>query len=453
MHRPSPQPVTLGVTASMQALEKLLREGRPEFASSGGTAVWTPHRPPRPEKSEGGVQDRAQIRTAAEGRPAVGDQGSRRGRQPQRPHAGASGRDGLGQDLHHGEGDRGDAAPGAGARAEQDARGPALRRVQELLPRQRGRVFRLVLRLLPAGSLYPAHRHLHREGFLDQRADRPHAAFGDARPAGARRRDHRRLGVVHLRHRLGRDLFGDDLHHQAEGPHQPAPADRRPRRHAIQAHRRRFLARHLPGARRLHRHLPGALRGPRLAGEHVRRRGGVDPRVRSAHRPEDRRAGIREDLRQLALRHAAADADPGDPGHQGRAEMAARGAAQHRPAAGGAAAGAAHAVRPGNARSHRRLRRHRELFALSHRAEARRAAAHVVRIRPRQRAGVRRRKPRHRAADRRHVSRRLPAQGDARRIRLPPAVLHGQPAAALRGMGRDAAARPSASRRRPARGS
>ena len=36
--------------------------------------------------------------------------------------------------------------------------------------------------------------------------------------------------------------------------------------------------------------------------------------------------------------------------------------------------------------------------------------------------------------------RRLPPQGDARRIRLPPAVLHGQPAAALRGMGRDAAA-------------
>jgi len=56
MHRPSPQPVTLGVTASMQALDKLLREGRPEFAASGGTAVWTPHRPPRPEKSEGGVR-------------------------------------------------------------------------------------------------------------------------------------------------------------------------------------------------------------------------------------------------------------------------------------------------------------------------------------------------------------------------------------------------------------
>src|SRR6188472_769372 len=56
MHRPTPQPVTLGVTASMEALDKLLREGRAEFRESGGTAVWTPHRPPRPEKSEGGVR-------------------------------------------------------------------------------------------------------------------------------------------------------------------------------------------------------------------------------------------------------------------------------------------------------------------------------------------------------------------------------------------------------------
>ena len=44
------------------------------------------------------------------------------------------------------------------------------------------------------------------------------------------------------------------------------------------------------------------------------------------------------------------------------------------------------------------------------------------------------------SAARRHVSRRLPPQGDAGRVRLPPALLHGQPAAALRGMGRDAAA-------------
>jgi len=41
-----------GGIASQQSLERLLREGRPEFA----TTPWTPHRPPRPEKSEGGVR-------------------------------------------------------------------------------------------------------------------------------------------------------------------------------------------------------------------------------------------------------------------------------------------------------------------------------------------------------------------------------------------------------------
>src|SRR5258707_2389866 len=39
-----------GITATVQALESLLREGRKEFES----VPWVPHRPPRPEKSEGG---------------------------------------------------------------------------------------------------------------------------------------------------------------------------------------------------------------------------------------------------------------------------------------------------------------------------------------------------------------------------------------------------------------
>lgn len=47
----------LGVKATADALESLIREGRPEFRrDDGSTKVWTPHRPPRPEKSEGGVR-------------------------------------------------------------------------------------------------------------------------------------------------------------------------------------------------------------------------------------------------------------------------------------------------------------------------------------------------------------------------------------------------------------
>src|SRR4051812_38116407 len=47
----------LGVQATAEALENLIREGRPEFRGDDGQLkVWTPHRPPRPEKSEGGVR-------------------------------------------------------------------------------------------------------------------------------------------------------------------------------------------------------------------------------------------------------------------------------------------------------------------------------------------------------------------------------------------------------------
>src|SRR6186713_897568 len=46
----------LGVKATADALENLIRDGRPEFKGDGGQVrIWTPHRPPRPEKSEGGV--------------------------------------------------------------------------------------------------------------------------------------------------------------------------------------------------------------------------------------------------------------------------------------------------------------------------------------------------------------------------------------------------------------
>jgi excinuclease ABC subunit B len=47
----------LGVQATAEALESLIREGRPEFKGDDGSVkLWVPHRPPRPEKSEGGVR-------------------------------------------------------------------------------------------------------------------------------------------------------------------------------------------------------------------------------------------------------------------------------------------------------------------------------------------------------------------------------------------------------------
>ncbi len=44
---------SMGVAATAESLDRLLREGRAEFK---GAIAWTPHRPPRPEKSEGGIR-------------------------------------------------------------------------------------------------------------------------------------------------------------------------------------------------------------------------------------------------------------------------------------------------------------------------------------------------------------------------------------------------------------
>ena len=129
---------------------------------------------------------------------------------------------------------------------------------------------------------------------------------------------------------------------------------------------------------------------------------------------EDAGPRIRQSLRQFALCDAAPDAAAVDRGDEARAESAAGSASGARAAARGAAARAAHVVRSRNAGGDRLLRRHRELFALSDRPQARRAAADAVRISSRQRARLHRREPCHHPADRRHVSRRLSAQGDAR---------------------------------------
>ena len=83
----------------------------------------------------------------------------------------------------------------------------------------------------------------------------------------------------------------------------------------------------------------------------------------------------------------------------------------------------------------RLLPRHRELFAPSHAAQGRPAAADAARLPAVGCADRRRREPPDRAAGPRHVSRRSIAQGSARRVRVPAAVGAGQSSAELRGVG------------------
>ena len=104
----------------------------------------------------------------------------------------------------------------------------------------------------------------------------------------------------------------------------------------------------------------------------------------------------------------------------------------------GAAARAAHDVRPRDARADGLLQGHRELLAPPVGPRAGRAAADAARLLPQGLPAVRRRVAPDRPADRRDVPRRPLAQGDAGRVRLPPAVGARQPAAASSTSGRRA---------------
>ena len=84
---------------------------------------------------------------------------------------------------------------------------------KSFFPQQRRRILRQLLRLLPARGLHPAHRHVHREGFQQQRGDRAAAALDHELAVRAARRDRGRQRVVHLRHRQQGGLRGDGHSH------------------------------------------------------------------------------------------------------------------------------------------------------------------------------------------------------------------------------------------------
>ena len=100
--------------------------------------------------------------------------------------------------------------PGAGDGAQQDAGGAALSRVQELLPAQCGRIFRFVLRLLPARSLRSGGRSLHRKRSDHQRRTRQAAALGDAVAVRAARCADCGFGELHLRPGIAGSLLRHD---------------------------------------------------------------------------------------------------------------------------------------------------------------------------------------------------------------------------------------------------
>ena len=207
----------------------------------------------------------------AVGGPADGDRGHRAPDQRWGAGRRAARRHRHRQDRDRGVGGRAAAAADPGDAAQQDPGRPVRQRAAPAAAQQRGRVLRLLLRLLPARGLRPADGHLHREGLLDQRGGRAAAALGDQLAADPARRDRGLDRVVHLRprHPAGvRRPHGPAQGRQGVGPRQAAAPARRdpvhPQRHGVHP-------RHVPGPRRHPRGLPG-LRGARDPDRVLRRR-------------------------------------------------------------------------------------------------------------------------------------------------------------------------------------
>ena len=324
MHRPSPQPVTLGVTASMQALDKLLREGRPEFASSGGTAVWTPHRPPRPDKSEGGVPIvlKSDLEPKGDQPTAIKDlvEGARRNDRTQV----LLGVTGSGKTFTMAKVIEATQRPALILAPNKTLAAQLYGEFKSFFPDNAVEYFVSYYDYYQPEAYVPrTDTYIEKDCSINEQIDRMRHS---ATRALLERDDVIIVASVSCIYGIGSvETYsamtfaikqGERINQRQLIADLVAPQYKRT---AADFSRGTFRVRGdlvdiFPA------HYEDRAWRVNLFGDEVE----VDPRVRSAHRPEDRRAGVCEDLRQLTLRHAAADVDPGDPGHQGRAEVAAR---------------------------------------------------------------------------------------------------------------------------------
>ena len=180
----------------------MLREGRPEF----GERPWVPHRPPRPDKTEGGF------------RLVIKSDFVPRGDQPQAIAELVEGvsRNDRTQVLL---GVTGSGKTYTMAKVIEATQRPALILApNKTLAAQLYGEFRsffpdnAVEYFVSYYDYYQPEAYVPRtdtyiggKSSINEQIDR--MRHGDALAARARRRDHRRLGVVHLRHRVGRALF------------------------------------------------------------------------------------------------------------------------------------------------------------------------------------------------------------------------------------------------------
>ena len=131
-----------GVAATVESLKDLLERGDPNIREK---KPWTPHRPPRPDKTEGGQR----FRVVSEFEPK-GDQPGAidelvKGIAAQERDQVLLGVTGSGKTFTMAQVIARTNRPALDSRAEQNPGGAALWRIQKLFSGERGRIFRLLL--------------------------------------------------------------------------------------------------------------------------------------------------------------------------------------------------------------------------------------------------------------------------------------------------------------------
>ena len=266
--------------------------------------------------------------------------------------------------------------------------------LREFFPQQPGRVLRQLLRLLPARGVHPVERHLHREGLVDQRRDRPAAPLGHRRPAHPAGHDRGGLGLLHLRHGQPRGVPGPAAR-AAQSASTTTSArilrrlvDMQYDRNDMTLGRGKFRVR--GDTIEVHPAYDETVLRIEMFGDTVERH----HRRRPAHR-RAAAASCTEVIVFPATHYVAGDERMrrAVDRHRGRAAGAAGLVREGGQAARGAAPAHAHAVRPRDDAGGRLLQRHRELLDAHRRPQPRRAAVHPARLLPRRLPARHRREP------------------------------------------------------------
>ena len=213
------------------------------------------------------------------------------------------------------------------------------------LPAQRRGVFRLLLRLLPAGGLHPHDRHLYREGPEHQRQDRRTPRERRLRPDVGTPGRHRHLvRLLPVRHRQSGRLPRPDRHGPQGGGHVHDPAPVQDRGRPLLPDGDRVQARFLPRPGRHRGHFPRRRRLCR-PDRILRRRGGQHLAGGSRDGRPVRGTGQDRPVSGEELRHLQGEGREGGPPDPGRPHRPGRVFREHRQVPGGQAPQAAGGVR------------------------------------------------------------------------------------------------------------